>query len=549
MKKWLLWFVIISSLFGQKQYITITWNALSGISAIDGYTIFTFSSSQDTVNALDSIQVAPNVLEANFPNLDMEQVYYFRIIAYNSQSRSPISDPLKGIILSRTNSLVNPQVSVNSTQATITWSSLDPQNNILNGSTRIGQIKYSLDSIGLANGTVGTYSVEQTTSSLDFSITLSNLSPGSRYYYFIMENDTNGNLVTTDVLSFDVPVLNPDIYEPNDQFSEATNLPVPSEVQAYIYPANDQDFYQIQVPDSVDSLLILVSPPSGAGLDLNLNLYDSSQQLLMSTDNNGPDQGENLIFENPSPGIFYFSISENNGNSSFQSPYNLQIDVSYQDSSALQPNPDPYEENDSFGLATTFLPDSNYHAFMYPIGDNDFYQLQFAGDRIHLQLSNAPFPLQLEFYDSLQNLIGSDSTQNGSYDDELTLSSGEYVRIFPKNTQNESNTSSYVVRYFVVQSPPTEEIMYFAGPNPFVEGRTSDVGYHFMNLSEGMEIDIFSLSLEKIWSKKVMASDGNEIIWNLVNSKGQHIASGVYLVIIKDRNGKIVEQTKLIFIR
>ncbi len=417
-----------------------------------------------------------------------------------------------------------------------------------------GKIKFSTDSLGLLNGNAGTYTSSVSPAAGTYTISINNLQPDTRYYYFIIENDNTGNIMTTDVLSFKTSVfIQPDQNEPNDDFASATPLSIPANENAYIAPAGDVDYYRIQVPDSVDSLIVLLTPPVNANFNMGVRLFNEIQQLLVDQDISGVNGGEFFVYENPPQGVYYLVVDESTGSSNTTDTYNLQVQVSYvaSDTGGVI-NPDRYEPNDNFQEATTFLPDSNYIGYIFQKGDPDYFRFQFNGQRVRITVANAPFDLTATVYDNQQNQIQSFQAGVNGTVQELNIQSGYFLEIKASNANDESNTNSYGISYSVISdSTPgvNPEQPVFAGPNPFVEGKTNDTGYHFRNVIPQMTIEVYTLSLEKVWEYRITVSDGSEVVWDLKNINGQHIASGVYLVIVRDPQGKVVEQTKLVYIR
>lgn len=540
-------------LAGQNHYVNVHWEPPPTGAFITGYRVYRFLTPADTLNPIDSVTTSSSSTSVRYTGLQTGTNYYFRVRAFNNTDRSPISDPLAGKILARGS--VSSAVTTGLTNATISWTTLDPAHSILKSPPSLGQVKFSTDSLGLLQGSAGFYSPIDSTASSSLSVTITGLSEGTKYYYFLIEQDTAGNLISSEVLSFTTgQFVNPDPYEDNNSFALATTLPVPANIQAYIIPVGDPDYYRVQVPEKVDSLLILCNPPANKNLDMVIDLYSASQSALATENKNGMNQGELMIYLNPPAGTYYIRITDNGNNDSSSTPYSLQVDVSYQDSTVDTPNPDPYEENNSFEQATVFVPDSNYSAYIFPAGDPDYYRFSrsTSSSKILLQVSQAPFPLSLELFNSSLESVGLYNTSNGSFSAQLEVPDGFYLVIRALSASDESSTASYRLKFQEISDTipsfdPEKPV--FAGPNPFVKGKTNDSGFHFTNIIPGMKIHIYTLSLEKVWEKEITASDGAEIVWQMINSQGREIASGVYLVVVYGSDGKVVEQTKLVYIR
>lgn len=663
--------------FAQNQYIQVSWERPETLAPITGYVVYLFPSASDTTNAVDSIQVNSLTTLASFSDLSLDQIYYFRIIAYNSTSRSPYSDVVLGRLLNAQS--VSSDVSASFSSATITWSTLDPSGSVLSGNTRIGQIKYHTDSLSLLQGSAGTYSVKDSNNTLNFSIDLTGLQANTTYYYFLTENDIDGNLVSTDILSFtteeqlvdpdnnepnndfanatnweipgnitgyifpgtdpdyfrctipeyagtftitltppanqglnlrldaydhnfnliqssdatgnngtetmeltsptpgnyyflvrdvnesgsgtapytlqgEITLADPDPNEDNNTFATATNLNIPGSIEGYIYPANDPDYFVISVPDSVDTLTVLGTPPTNGNLDLVIDLYNSQQSLVQSSNQTGTNMQEVLSVLSPQQGTYYIRISDNQSNYYINDPYTLQVRVHFLEDTTQIVNPDIYEKNDDFKSATIINPDNQYTAYIYPQNDPDFYILSgFDENKIALTMDTLPFPVTVTIYNSMEQEIRNhqfsvvDSIQ-------VNVSSGGFIKIESSNSADYSHLFGYTFHFTTIEDstppvPPGKDIDYFAGPNPLIVGKSTEQGFHFQNLDSGFKISIYSLSMEKVWDYTVTTADGQEIIWTIKNIKGDIVSSGVYLAVVQDNTGKIVQKTKLVIIK
>ena len=130
------------------------------------------------------------------------------------------------------------------------------------------------------------------------------------------------------------------------------------------------------------------------------------------------------------------------------------------------------------------------------------------------------------------------------------------VSIFPYSYSAEYDSSLHGDQPF-----PQKDWIGQNFPNPFVIKSSEDFTYFPFILSSvsKVEIDVFAVSGEKIWSYPPPEKKGQEWtigeyikpgmcpVWNGKNQKGEYVASGVYLYQVKTKNSSIIK--KLVVIR
>jgi len=90
--------------------------------------------------------------------------------------------------------------------------------------------------------------------------------------------------------------------------------------------------------------------------------------------------------------------------------------------------------------------------------------------------------------------------------------------------------------FFILMGPGFELNLdkAFVYPNPYYANRDASVGINFDKLTEGSIIQIFTIAGELVKEIRVESSPQN---WDICNSAGEKVASGIYIYLIKDPAG------------
>jgi hypothetical protein len=157
--------------------------------------------------------------------------------------------------------------------------------------------------------------------------------------------------------------------EPNNRFGDANIIVAPGEVRGRITPAGDADWYTFSVESAGEITLTIgqVAPE----LDIWLRIWTSNRDTL-SDWFRPPAKGSDTIgmFDLPAPGRYYLELAAGDGSVASDQPYVLLI--------GFTPAADPFEPNDSFGMASPLKAGQDYQASIFPIRDTDWYR--FAVD-------------------------------------------------------------------------------------------------------------------------------------------------------------------------
>ncbi len=205
----------------------------------------------------------------------------------------------------------------------------------------------------------------------------------------------------------------PDQYEPNPNFYRAADVKSGEDINAYICPSGDEDFYKIFVDTSGIFKLKLENVPED--MRAGLQMYDKGfgNEIAYGQASN---PGDKLSLEKDvqGPGWFYIKVRDADGRA-YSEPYTLKI--------AFEPAPDQYEPNPNFFRASEITQGQSITAYICPSGDEDFYKFYMGSSGIvKLNLDSVPEDMKagLQMYDkSFGNEIAYGQASNPG--DKLSL--------------------------------------------------------------------------------------------------------------------------------
>ena len=175
-------------------------------------------------------------------------------------------------------------------------------------------------------------------------------------------------------------IPNPDANEPNDNADSATVLTPGAAATGLIGTTGDEDWYAIPVEADAQLLDVVVTAPSGSGVDHRIDVYDKDGRTLLDrrdlvTDPDLPDQlraRAHLAARGSSGDAYYvrvFSVDETQA----------QIDPtigSFEIVATLTADPDPQESaggNNTPATATAASSGDVFTAALAARGDQDYY--------------------------------------------------------------------------------------------------------------------------------------------------------------------------------
>lgn len=205
---------------------------------------------------------------------------------------------------------------------------------------------------------------------------------GKAGWYYFGIGDLNGGSYDTDyslAVSFE-PVVDE---EPNGEIGDATEIKVDELVSAYIFPAQDGDFYKIFLNSSgvMQTSLTNVPQSISGSMTGRVDLYGKNMNWIARIDAENPGEDAILNVDIGNPGWYYLGVGDLNG-LSYNMTYDLQV--------TFKPVVDQ-EPNGEIGDATEIQRGSEAKGFIFPANDGDFYKIYIdAPGPLQASLSNVP---------------------------------------------------------------------------------------------------------------------------------------------------------------
>jgi hypothetical protein len=161
-----------------------------------------------------------------------------------------------------------------------------------------------------------------------------------------------------------------DPYEPNNLIGEATVVAPNQKVTAYICPADDLDYYLLEINTSGTLFLKVEGVPE----DMRPRVVITNEYTGLWTgaaavaDKTATNPGDSLTLEKDLLGSsgYWIAVSDADGKA-HADPYSLAF--------GFEPAPDSNEPNDDVGDATEIKMDQPLTAYISPGSDKDFYKI------------------------------------------------------------------------------------------------------------------------------------------------------------------------------
>ena len=213
-------------------------------------------------------------------------------------------------------------------------------------------------------------------------------------FYFLI-TDVNSNNSSSDPYRFTVAFDTSDVYECNNTFETATQIPFCEDIRAAIGSPQDVDFYQF--PGIADEMISITIIGVAEQIDLTAAIRDSNETVVLT---NSGSLGQALSFEfTPTvDGDYYLTLSDRSNNASSLQLYDLRLGttgcvINGTDDSALDAFIDIYP-NPAVRQVTVDLAPSVWStsatATIYDMAGRSVRQMIITGPRQQLDLSDLP---------------------------------------------------------------------------------------------------------------------------------------------------------------
>ena len=312
------------------------------------------------------------------------------------------------------------------------------------------------------------------------SIDITGVPDGS--YFLEVVVDPDNNLVESDETNNvarilieldrdgDGPEGNPDLFESNNSFLEASIL-APPEDHLYenlsIDVASDVDFYRVSASETGEiSFDIDFSHNDG---DLDMRVYDENQNRIGTSQS--VSDGESLAFDAEAGDQFYIEVYGYNG--ATNSNYSLFVDQPVHDHNNHD-HGDEFEENDSFETATvlTATEDRTYDGLsIHEAGNADYYRVTATNSgtlALGLQFLHEGGDVDMRVYDADRNLLqtAQSTSDNESISVEAEAGDEFYINVYGYNGATNDDYSLSVDQAEPTDpEPPVEGNVYYDDPN------------------------------------------------------------------------------------
>lgn len=245
------------------------------------------------------------------------------------------------------------------------------------------------------------------------------LTNGTTYYYVVTAVDTlSAKSAYSDEVSATPQAASTDPYEPNNEFSDASEIALNTVINtATYYPNGDIDWYKFNVTSTGVFTFSLTNVPSE--MNPYLQFYDSNQNWVESNiTGGGQGQDAALTAEISSTGYYYVSLQDMMGMGASTAPYSFQASVTS--------STDPYEPNNTFSTAANLDIDTVVTADLFPTYDLDWFKITVdTTGMLIVQMYDVPANItpMLELYDSDQMWIPYTIQGTGEAGQPVTLMS------------------------------------------------------------------------------------------------------------------------------
>ncbi|MCB1124993.1 MAG: pre-peptidase C-terminal domain-containing protein, partial [Verrucomicrobiae bacterium] len=221
-------------------------------------------------------------------------------------------------------------------------------------------------------------------------VTLSwDLSQGGIYFLRVRDasNRTGGEYTVSANL-----LVVPDPYEPNHDFWTASPIAPDDQVQGWVFPRNEDDYYRVTLPTPGTLDMALTPVPSDLRMEIDVYGPDLAWLGVYRTANNPGDEVF-LTYDTANPGTYFLRVRAVNSVGNPTDAYTF--------TTVFTPAPDPFEPNPD-ALNAPWITGSPIEAYLFPGGEQDWYRLYV--DPVHtLQIVADPVPANLRLQLSLYN--------------------------------------------------------------------------------------------------------------------------------------------------
>lgn len=204
--------------------------------------------------------------------------------------------------------------------------------------------------------------------------------------YLLRVRDASGREGGEYTISASLLVV-PDPYEPNHDFWTASPIAPDDQVQAWVFPRNDDDYYRVDLPTPGSLEMSLTPMPADLRMEISMYGQDLGWLGVYRTANNPGDEVF-LTFDAAVAGSYFLRVRAANSVANASDAYTLTTEFS--------PAPDVFEPNPD-ALHAPWITSSPLEAYVFPGGEEDWYRLYVnPGNALEIIADPVPANLRIE---------------------------------------------------------------------------------------------------------------------------------------------------------
>jgi hypothetical protein len=241
--------------------------------------------------------------------------------------------------------------------------------------------------------------------------------------------------------------------EPNDRYTFANTVSFSKDINGFFNPAGDIDWFRMNIYEPEPQVVsIRISPTEN--IDPVLEFYTSREDLLLTVNDRGTDEGEILKNIGVSTGIYYIKIHNQETERFDQGTrYTLLVEKrNWEDD-------EEFEINDSLERANPLVMSGLIKGYITPKGDRDVFSFQVGQDTsttdetIEVNFEITPcilLDIAMIVRDESGNIITiiNDNPAEEGERGIMNLQRGNYFIEILSMIKNENSRDSYILRVY-----------------------------------------------------------------------------------------------------
>lgn len=377
--------------------------------------------------------------------------------------------------------------------------------------------------------------INAATGTTSVSVNLSGLTASTTYDWRVRANCASGSSsYTAAQFTTTGTITCTNAYEANETLATAAAVATNTALSAAIGSATDKDWYSFTL-SATSNLNITLTNLAG---DYDIILYNSAGTELARSENGGTTS-ETITRSSSAASTYYIQVFGYNGAFSTTVCYGLNIGATTVTGCASTYD---NSSNGTFAGAPTVPLNTNITGLISPSADDDYYKFVITtGGTITITLSTLPGDYDIRLFNSAQTQVGiSQAGGTSSETINYTAAAGTYyVRVYGYSGANNA-TSCYTLRV-ATGTASREGAPTYTGAfkvNVFPNPAISTLNVNIAGTTSRSVIKVVDVNGRLLITKPAAA--GNTLL------DVKSFASGVYMLVVTDEQGKGLYQYKFI---